>query len=45
MATTSLKAKTNKTAIYEVNITNQKEELIALFKGTVFIKDKNWIEE
>jgi acyl-CoA thioesterase len=45
MATTSLKAKTNKTAIYEVNITNQKEELIALFKGTVYIKDKNWIEE
>ena len=40
-----LKAQTNKTAIYEVNIKNQNEEAVALFKGTVFIKDKKWIEE
>lgn len=40
-----LKTRTNKTAIYEVVITNQHSEIVALFKGTVFIKDQKWIED
>jgi acyl-CoA thioesterase len=31
-----------KTAIYEVRVQNQNNELIALFKGTVFITQKEW---
>lgn len=40
-----LKTRTNKTAIYEVVITNQHSEIVALFKGTVFIKDQKWVED
>lgn len=40
-----LKIRTNKTAIYEVVITNQHSEIVALFKGTVFIKDQKWVED
>ena len=31
-----------KTAIYEVRVQNQNNDLIALFKGTVFITQKEW---
>jgi acyl-CoA thioesterase len=31
-----------KTAIYEARVQNQNNELIALFKGTVFITQKEW---
>ncbi len=31
-----------KTGIYEVKVTNQRDELVAIFKGTVFITGKEW---
>ncbi len=30
--------------IYEVRVTNQEEKIIALFKGTVHISDRDWKE-
>lgn len=39
------KTQSSKTGIYEVSVTNQHDELVALFKGTVYIKDKLWIDE
>ena len=36
------KSLTNKIAIYEITITNQKEEIVALFKGTVYRTSKDW---
>ncbi len=41
-ATASEKSKSNKIAIYEVEIKNQKDELVALFKGTVYRTSKDW---
>ncbi len=35
----------NKIGIYQVTIKNQKEETVALFKGTVYRTSKNWFEE
>ena len=35
----------NKIAIYHVTIKNQKEEIVALFKGTVYRTSKNWFDE
>jgi len=37
------KSLTNKIAIYEITITNQKEETIALFKGVVYRTNKDWL--
>ncbi len=37
------KSISNKIAIYEITITNQKEETVALFKGTVYRTSKDWI--
>lgn len=34
--------RSNKLAIYEVTVTNQDEEVVALFKGTVYRKSKSW---
>ena len=31
-----------KLAIYEVTVTNQNQEVVALFKGTVYRKSQNW---
>ncbi len=42
LATAEEKNLTRKTGIYEVRITNQKEELVALFKGTVYRTGKEW---
>jgi acyl-CoA thioesterase len=36
------KSLSNKIAIYEITITNQNEETVALFKGTVYRTSKNW---
>ena len=32
----------NKIAVYETAITNQKDETVALFKGTVYRTSKEW---
>jgi len=32
----------NRIAVYEIEIHNSLEELVALFKGTVYRKDKEW---
>lgn len=34
----------NRLGIYSITVTNQNEEIVALFKGTVFRKDTNWSE-
>ncbi len=36
------KNRTSKIGVYEVVITNQKEETVALFKGTVYRTGKEW---
>ena len=36
------KSISNKIAIYEITITNQEDEVVALFKGTVYRTSKNW---
>ena len=41
-ATAEEKHLSNRLGIYEVSVVNQKEELVALFKGTVFRKDEEW---
>jgi acyl-CoA thioesterase len=33
----------NRTAVYEVRVEKEDGELVALFKGTVFRKDKQWL--
>jgi acyl-CoA thioesterase len=35
-------ARNKRTAIYEITVLNQKEELIANFKGTVYISNNCW---
>jgi acyl-CoA thioesterase len=35
----------NKIAVYNVTIKNQKKEIVALFKGTVYRTSKNWFDE
>lgn len=37
--------KGNKTAIYDVNVVNHLEELVAVFKGTVYRTGKPWFEK
>lgn len=37
------KSLTNKFAVYEIIITNQEKEVVALFKGTVYRTEKNWL--
>ena len=37
------KSISNKIAIYEITITNQESETVALFKGTVYRTSKHWI--
>jgi acyl-CoA thioesterase len=36
------KSISKKIAIYEITITNQNDEMVALFKGTVYRTSKNW---
>jgi len=33
---------TNKIGIYQIKLTNQENETVALFKGTVYRTSKNW---
>jgi len=33
---------TNKIGVYHIKVTNQKEEVVALFKGTVYRTSKEW---
>lgn len=41
-ATAELKNKSNKLGIYEVEVINQDNELVALFKGTVYRTSEDW---
>jgi acyl-CoA thioesterase len=41
-ATAVLKSLSNRIGIYEVSVEDEKGELVALFKGTVFRKDSDW---
>lgn len=34
--------RTYKTGLYEVRVTNQNGELVAIFKGTVYVSSKDW---
>ena len=44
-ATSKEMNKTTKTALYYITITNQKNEKIAHFRGTVFRTEKKWYSE
>ena len=35
-------SRSNKLGVYEVRVTNQKDELVALFKGLVYRTSENW---
>lgn len=35
-------SRNKKTGIYEISVYNQKNELVAIFKGTVYISEKQW---
>jgi acyl-CoA thioesterase len=41
-ATAQVKSISNRIGIYEVTVENETKELVALFKGTVYRKDKEW---
>ena len=45
IATSKEMNKTTKTALYYITITNQKNEKIAHFRGTVFRTEKKWYSE
>jgi acyl-CoA thioesterase len=45
MATAEEKHRSNRIGIYEVRIENSSGEIVALFKGTVFVKDVAWSSE
>lgn len=38
------KSLTNKTAIFDINLKNQKDEIVGLFRGVVYRTSKNWFE-
>lgn len=42
-ATTIEINKTNKIGIYSINVTNQNYKLVASFKGTVYVTEKDWL--
>lgn len=44
-ATTKEERVTNKIGIYTIAVTNQKDEKVALFKGTVYRSSKDWFAE
>jgi len=41
-ATAEEKSRSNRIAIYDVRVEKENGELVALFKGTVFIKETEW---
>ncbi len=44
-ATATEKHRSRSTGIYEIVVTNQDDKTVALFKGTVFLKDSQWPED
>ncbi len=42
IAKTHERHRSRKTALYDVEVFNQEKELVALFKGTVYITEKIW---
>ena len=42
VATAEEKSRSKSIGVYEVRIEKENEQLVALFKGTVFIKEKEW---
>lgn len=42
IASADEKSFSNRIAVYEVRVEKENAELIALFKGTVYIKDREW---
>ena len=45
MATAIELNRSNKIAVYSISITNQQNEIVALFKGTVYRTSKLWFPE
>ena len=45
IAETNEISRNNKTAVYAINITNKSDQILASFKGTVFVTTKKWINE
>ena len=45
IAETNEISRNNKTAVYAINITNKSDQILASFKGTVFVTTKKWIDE
>jgi acyl-CoA thioesterase len=43
IATSSLENQSKSLAIFNVVVKNQHDKVVALFKGTVFVKDENWV--
>jgi acyl-CoA thioesterase len=41
-AESSLEHLSNRLGVYHVKVTNQNDEIVALFKGTVFRKESHW---
>ena len=44
-ATAEEMSRSNKIAIYQVSVKNEKNEVVALFKGTVYRTGKDWFPE
>ncbi len=42
IAVAKLRSRSKRLGIYDVEVKNQQEEVVALFKGTVFIKESIW---
>ena len=45
IAETNEISRNKKTAVYAINITNKSDQILASFKGTVFVTTKKWIDE
>ncbi|MEM7104307.1 MAG: hydroxyphenylacetyl-CoA thioesterase PaaI [Bacteroidota bacterium] len=43
-ATATEQHKSNKIGVYQVEVVNQNDDVVALFKGTVYRTGKNWFE-
>lgn len=44
IAESAQKSLTKKTAIYDINITNQDGDIVGLFRGVIYRTDKDWLE-
>ncbi len=43
IATSSLENHSKRLAIFHITVKNQHDKVVALFKGTVFIKEEDWV--